>query len=194
MVREHMRAAVAATPDCTLRATVFSRSFDYRKPAGSFAAEVLVSLSPAAPSPAGAPLRVKSFEFQRPLPHIKHVGTFPLFHYRRHAIAGRLRRRLVRRCRRRDLGRLGLECRFLGRGAGWSGRRPRPCGARPSSCCRQVWSIPGWRRSYAQVRSPDLGGFKAAFASNASGIQPIASIDETGFGQAPEWRRAAEGP
>ena len=85
IVREHMRAAVAATPDCTLRATVFSRSFDYRKPAGSFAAEVLISLSPPAPS-SERTLRVKSFEFQRPLPHIKHVGTFPLFHYRRHAL------------------------------------------------------------------------------------------------------------
>ena len=64
-VREQMRAAVAATPDCTLRATVFSPGFDYRNPAGSFATEVLISLSPAAQASTRA-VRVKSFEFQRP--------------------------------------------------------------------------------------------------------------------------------
>ena len=31
--RAQMRAAVAETPDCTLRVTVFSRHFDYRNPA-----------------------------------------------------------------------------------------------------------------------------------------------------------------
>ena len=84
-VREQMRKAVIDTPDCTLRATVFSRNFDYRNPAGDFAPDVLVSLSPPSPSRTH-PLRVKSFPFLRPLPQIKHVGTFPLFHHRRLAL------------------------------------------------------------------------------------------------------------
>ena len=37
-LREQMRNAVADLQDCTLRATVFSRDFDFRNPAGVFAA------------------------------------------------------------------------------------------------------------------------------------------------------------
>lgn len=184
IVREHMRAAVAATPDCTLRATVFSRSFDYRKPAGSFAAEVLISLSPPAPS-SERTLRVKSFEFQRPLPHIKHVGTFPLFHYRRHALGQGYDDALfvdaVDRISEGSVWNVGF----------WDGERvvwPLAPALRGTS--EQLLQA-GLRESgvaqvVREVRLPDLGGFKAAFTSNANGIQQIASIDEIGFGQAPE--------
>lgn len=183
-VRERMRQAIADNPDCTLRATVFSRSFDYRKPAGSFAPDVLISLSPAASPPAGA-LRVKSFEFQRPLPHIKHVGTFPLFHYRRLALGQGYDDALFvvaeGRVSEGSVWNLGF----------WDGTQivwPEAPALRGTS--EQLLQA-GLRQSgiaqvVRQVRLPELSGFRAAFTSNASGIQSIAGIDETEFAADPK--------
>lgn len=177
-VRDRMRAAVAVAPDCTLRATVFSRSFDYRKPAGSFVPEVLISLSP--PASSARALRVKSFEFQRPLPHIKHVGTFPLFHYRRLALEQGYDDALFV-----DAGGRVSEGSVWNLGF-WDGAQivwPEAPALRGTS--EQLLQA-GLRESgvaqvVRQVHLPELGGFCAAFTSNASGIQLIASIDETGF-------------
>jgi len=178
-LREQMRAAVADTPDCTLRATVFSRSFDFRNPAGSFAAEVLISLSPPALPPARA-LKVKSFDFQRPLPHVKHVGTFPLFHYRKLA-----------------LGQGYDDALFVDADGGisegcvwnlglWDGEQvvwPEAPALRGTS--EQLLQAGlrecGIKQVVRRVRLAGLEGFSAAFTSNASGVQLIASIDETGF-------------
>jgi len=184
MVRKQMRAAVTATPDCTLRATVFSRSFDYRNPAGSFAAEVLISLSPPAQASKRA-VRVKSFEFQRPLPHVKHVGTFPLFHYRRLALAQGYDDAVFAdadgKISEGSVWNLGL----------WDGEQvvwPEAPALRGTS--EQLLQA-GLRESgvaqlIRKVRLADLASFKAAFTSNASGFQMIASVDETGFSAAPE--------
>ena len=178
-LRNQMRTAVANAPDCTLRATVFSRSFDFRNPAGSFAAEVLISLSPPARSSSHA-LKVKSFEFQRSLPHVKHVGTFPLFHYRRLALAQGHDDALFVDAdggiSEGSVWNLGL----------WDGRQvvwPEAPALRGTS--EQLLQA-GLRESgigqvVRRVRLAELEGFSAAFASNASGIQQIASIDETGF-------------
>ena len=184
MVRKQMRAAVAETPECTLRATVFSRSFDYRNPVGSFATEVLISLTPPAQASTRT-LRVKSFEFQRPLPHVKHVGTFPLFHYRRLALAKGYDDALFAdgegRISEGSVWNLGL----------WDGEQvvwPEAPALRGTS--EQLLQA-GLRQSgvaqlIREVGLADLASFKAAFTSNASGFQLIASIDETAFSVAPE--------
>src|SRR5262249_41756400 len=52
------------------------------RPGAVVAADVAVAIGPPASNPT-APLRVKSFAFERTLPEVKHVGTFPLFHHRR---------------------------------------------------------------------------------------------------------------
>ena len=183
-LREQMRAAVVNAQDCTLRATVFSRSFDFRNPAGSFAAEVLISLSPPGHAPK-RPVKVKSFEFQRPLPHVKHVGTFPLFHYRRLALAQGYDDALFAdtggRISEGSVWNLGL----------WDGEQviwPEAPALRGTS--EQLLQA-GLRESgvaqlVREVRLADLASFRAAFTSNASGFQMIASVDETGFYASPE--------
>ncbi len=178
-VREQMRQAIAANPDCTLRATVFSQSFDYRNPGGSFAPEVLISVSP--PSPARTrSIQVKSFPFQRPVPHIKHVGTFPLFHYRRLALGQ------------------GFDDALFADAAGavsegsiwnigfWDGQQvvwPNAPALRGTSeqLLQSGLRELGVAQAVREVRLPELRGFQTAFASNASGIQLIASVDETVF-------------
>ncbi|MET0581243.1 MAG: aminotransferase class IV family protein [Pseudoxanthomonas sp.] len=179
VVREQMRAAVVTAPECTLRATVFSRSFDFRNPAGTFDAETLLSLSPPAQAASRA-LKVKSFEFQRPLPHVKHVGTFPLFHYRRLALGQGYDDALFvdasDRISEGSVWNLGL----------WDGSQvvwPEAPALRGTS--EQLLQA-GLRESgigqvVRPVCLPDLKEFRGAFASNASGVQQIASIDETEF-------------
>ncbi|HEX7803992.1 MAG TPA: aminotransferase class IV family protein [Pseudoxanthomonas sp.] len=178
-VREQMRRAIADYPDCTLRATAFSRSFDYRNPAGSFAPEVLISVSPPSPARTGS-LRVKSFPFQRSVPHIKHVGTFPLFHYRRLA-----------------LGR-GFDDALFADAAGavsegsiwnigfWGGQQvvwPNAPALRGTSeqLVQSGLRELGVAQAVREVRLQELMDFQVAFACNASGIQLIASVDETAF-------------
>ena len=178
-VREQMRQAVADNADCTLRATVFSPGFDYRNPTGSFAPEVLISLSP--PSPARTrSLRAKSFPFQRPLPHIKHVGTFPLFHYRRLALGQGFDDALFV-----DATGMVSEGSIWNIGF-WDGERvvwPEAPALRGTSeqLLQSGLRELGVGQVIREVRLPELAGLRAAFASNASGIQLIASIDETEF-------------
>ncbi|MEZ5462362.1 aminotransferase class IV family protein [Dokdonella sp.] len=68
----------------SLRVTVFSTALDRSKPEGVTPADVLVAASPARIGRA-SPLRLQSVVYARDLPHIKHVGTFSLFHYLRQA-------------------------------------------------------------------------------------------------------------
>lgn len=82
LLRAWLRNAIGVTQGkLSLRVNVFSRAFDRARPLASAAPDVLISLAPS-PAETHAPLRLKSFRYARELPHIKHVGTFPLFHYR----------------------------------------------------------------------------------------------------------------
>jgi branched-subunit amino acid aminotransferase/4-amino-4-deoxychorismate lyase len=82
-VREWLREAVAGeTQPLSVRINVFSRQFDRAHPAAPATPDVLISVLETPPSHPPAPLRLKSFRYGRELPHVKHVGTFPLFHFR----------------------------------------------------------------------------------------------------------------
>lgn len=178
-LREQMRAAVAERQDCTLRATVFSRDFDFRNPAGVFAVEVLISLSAPVQGSASA-LKVKSFPFQRPLPQVKHVGTFPLFHYRRLARGQGYDDAVFVDSQgvisEGSVWNLGL----------WDGEQviwpdaPALRGTSEQLLQAGLQEL-GVRQVVREVRLDELSSYQAAFASNASGIQQIASIDETVF-------------
>jgi branched-subunit amino acid aminotransferase/4-amino-4-deoxychorismate lyase len=82
-VRACLRRAIGGRDaPLSLRINVFSRALNRERPADAAPADVLVTAGPASAGNA-APLRVKSFAYARELPSVKHVGTFPLFHYRR---------------------------------------------------------------------------------------------------------------
>ena len=71
--------------DASLRITVFSRAFDFRQPLRPVPVDVLVGVAAPASAPANA-RAVLPVRYQRELPQLKHVGTFPLFQYRRLAL------------------------------------------------------------------------------------------------------------
>jgi branched-subunit amino acid aminotransferase/4-amino-4-deoxychorismate lyase len=85
--RGWMRNALHGIADSvSLRVTVFSRALDRDRLLEPAAPDVLVAVAPARDM-ASAPLRVRSVRYQREAPHIKHVGTFGLFHQKRLAQA-----------------------------------------------------------------------------------------------------------
>lgn len=83
-VRACMRHALAGDADASLRVTVYSRSFDRAHPERALPVDVLVSVSPPRAAPT-SPLRVRAVVHERVLPHVKHIGTFGLFHHLRAA-------------------------------------------------------------------------------------------------------------
>jgi branched-subunit amino acid aminotransferase/4-amino-4-deoxychorismate lyase len=70
----------------SVRVTVFSRALNRDCLLEAAAPDVLVAVGPARGIPADS-LRVRSVRYQREAPHIKHVGTFGLFHQKRLAQA-----------------------------------------------------------------------------------------------------------
>lgn len=71
--------------NASVRITVFSRAFDFRQPLRAVPVDVLIGIAAPVALPVTA-RAVMSLRYQRELAHIKHVGTFPLFHHRRHAM------------------------------------------------------------------------------------------------------------
>ncbi|WP_062353214.1 aminotransferase class IV family protein [Pseudoxanthomonas mexicana] len=170
----------AGLRDASVRITVFSTRFDYRDPSRNVVPDVLVTLSPAAS--AGKPaLRVKSYPFVRPLPQYKHVGTFPLFHYRRQALADGYDDALfvdpAGQVVEGSIWNLGL---WDGQAIVWpAGPALRGTTER---LLRAALDQAGVLQRVATVRLDELGDFRAAFACNASGLQPIVMADAVAWG------------
>lgn len=66
----------------SLRVTVFSRALRRERPAEAVPIDVLTTIGPARIAETH-PIRLRSFRYERALAHVKHVGTFGLFHHRR---------------------------------------------------------------------------------------------------------------
>lgn len=177
-VRHALAAALdgAAKEDASVRVTVFSRRFDHNHPEAAVPVDVLVTLSP--PRDAGnRPAWVKCYPFQRPLPHVKHVGTFPLLQWRRQA--------------RRD----GYDDALFVDAKGkvsegslwnigfWDGREvvwPRAEALRGTTerLLQMGLAETGLPQRHEPLEARALAGLKAAFATNTAGIWPISGIDD----------------
>ncbi|AKC87558.1 aminotransferase class IV [Pseudoxanthomonas suwonensis] len=184
------QAADAAGGDCAMRVTVFSRHFDYRQPLREVALDVLVSAAaPAAPSTRA--LRVRTCRFLRPLPQIKHVGTFPLFHHRRQALKAGYDDALFvdgegadARIAEGSVWNIGF---WDGAGVVW----PEAPALRGTTerLLQDGLKAQGLAQQVRPVTLAELPRFRAAFATNANGVQPIAAIDSVEYADAPELMR-----
>lgn len=74
-IRKHLRHALAGRPDASVRIGVFWPETDD-------GASVMVAVRPPA-DPPGTSLSLRSVPYQRPVPHLKHLGTFAQDYYRR---------------------------------------------------------------------------------------------------------------
>ena len=180
-ILDNLRIALdAGAPDCSLLLTVFARAFDYRNPAGAFLPDLLASLSlPADPDKPA--LQLKSYPFVRPLPHIKHVGTFPLFHYRRLAMqAGSDDALFVTADGAISEGSIWNIGFWDGAEVVWP-EAPALRGVAEQLLQAGLDHL-GVAQQHRRVTLGEAKGFRAAFAANASGIQPVLGIDGVVFG------------
>jgi branched-subunit amino acid aminotransferase/4-amino-4-deoxychorismate lyase len=180
-VRACLRHAIGTDPGpLSLRVNVFSRALDRARMSAPAKADVLVSASAAA-SASAPPLRLKSFRYQRELPAIKHVGTFPLFHYRRLAQqAGFDDALFVGDDGCISEGSVWNIVFFDGNGAIW------PEAPQLRGISLQLLQAGLARRGIPDrvqsIRIQDLASFRGAFFTNSSvPVQPIARIDDIEF-------------
>ncbi|MEG2804751.1 aminotransferase class IV family protein [Stenotrophomonas sp.] len=190
-VQAWMQHALQAEPrrDASLRVTVFSRRFDFRQPLQPVALDVLVAVAVPVHMPAD-PRRLCSVAYQRDLPHLKHVGTFPLFEHRRRAQQG------------------GFDDALFVDGSGQISE-----GSTWNIAFQQgpqiVWpQAPALRGTHErllqagfaperqQVRPvslAELAGFDGAIACNAAGVWPVAAIDAVAFAASEAFCQQARG-
>lgn len=176
-VRTDVRRALRDddSADCTLRITVFARDFDPSAANACDAVDLLVAVTPPAEPPAAA-MRVKSFRYQRATPHLKHVGTFPLFHHRR----------LARQAGADDALFVDASGR-VAEGSVWNigfldgGRIVWPRAEALRGTCERLLQVGleelGVAQDRRELRLADLAGFDGAFACNSRGAWPIGAID-----------------
>jgi len=173
----------AAMADCTARVTVCAPAFDFRDPLRAVDVDVIVAITaPGEPDP--APLRLKSFRYQRALPQVKHVGTFPLFHFAREARrAGYDDALFVDACGRVSEGSIWNLGFWDGDGVVW------PEAPALRGTMEQLLVAALEEAGVPQVRRPvhlaDLARFTGAFTTNSRGIRPVSEIDGVLFDQVP---------
>lgn len=187
-VRAYLRHAIGkAAQDLSVRVNVFARSLDRERLDRPVETDVLIIVAPATPR-ANAPLRVKSFRYARELPAIKHVGTFPLFHYRRLAQQAGF-----------DDALFTDADGFISEGSIWNagfvdrdGTVVWPDAPQLDGVAMQLLKTglaqSGLRSVVRGIRLDDLGAFGAAFFTNSSApLRRIASIDGREFAIDGEW-------
>lgn len=180
-VRSCLRHAVAGrTGLLALRVNVFSRALDRDRLVEPVEPDILVTVAPVARAPSRA-LRVKSFEFTRTLPHIKHVGTFPLFHHRRLAQqAGFDDAVFVDEAGNVEEGSIWNIGFFDGNGVIW------PDAPQLTGVSMQLLQAGLTRRGLAsstqRIALGDIGRFHSAFFTNSStAVRMISVIDSAAF-------------
>jgi len=184
-VRACLRHAVAGSAEpLAVRVNVFARGLNRNRPAEPVDADILV-MTARPPRTAPAPLRVKSFRYTRDLPQTKHVGTFPLFHYRRLAQQAGFDDALffdADGCvSEGSIWNVGF---FDGTAVVWPDA-PQLIGV-SMQLLQSGLARNGLRSSVERIGVDDVGRFRAAFFTNSSTpVQAIASIDAAGLSPDP---------
>lgn len=183
------QAASQAGGDCSMRVTVFARGFDHRRPLQDVALDVLV-VATAARAPGRAPVRVLTRPFLRPLPHIKHVGTFPLFHQRRQALKAGYDDALFVDGEGADACVVEGSLWNIGFWDGHTVTWPQAPALRGTAerLLQAGLDAQGVAQERRPVRVGELPAFRAAFACNANAVQPVVAIDALEYADAPALR------
>lgn len=167
--------------DASVRVTVFSQAFDFRQPLRAVPVDVLVAVS-APVTLAATPRRVRSVVYQRELPHLKHVGTFPLFEHRRQALQAGFDDAVFVDAQGAISEGTTWNIAF-GRGGGLVWPQAPALRGTQERLLQAGW---GGEPQLAPVRLDDLAGFDAAIGCNAAGVWPVASIDGVAFPRSDE--------
>jgi branched-subunit amino acid aminotransferase/4-amino-4-deoxychorismate lyase len=165
LVRVYLRRALADVAAATVRVNVFA-------PGTEDAVSVLVAIRPPVDPPATAQ-RLLSVPYQRPVPHLKHVGGFGQIYFGRVAARQGYDDALLTdpsgTISETGVANIGF---FDGSGVSWP---DAPCLAGITMQLLVDGGLPGRRRP---VSLADLPSFAGAFVANANGIAPVRGIDD----------------
>jgi len=192
VVRGYLRSALDGFDGAaSLRIHVFSRRLHRDRMAEPAPPDVLVSVG-APRRIETAPVRLKAFRYERVLPHVKHVGTFGLFHHRRLAELDGFDDALFvdasGAVSEASIWNVGF---FDGNGVVW------PDAPQLRGISMQLLQKGLRERGVAsdahRVAHADIGAFRSAFLTNSScAVRPIAGIDGVRFAVDPELRAMLE--
>ncbi|WP_405780975.1 aminotransferase class IV [Streptomyces sp. NBC_00859] len=143
-------------------------------PDGNEAPTVTVTVGPPA-EPSGEPRSLMSVPYQRPVPHIKHLGSFAQIHYSRAAVRAGFDDALL-------TGPGGVVTEGASSNIGfWDGTSlvwPDSPALAGTTMALLEPGLPSVRR---RVTLDGLGAYRSAFVTNARGIAPVCRIDTTEF-------------
>ncbi|HKP66264.1 MAG TPA: aminotransferase class IV [Casimicrobiaceae bacterium] len=186
LVRGYARRALDGFDGAaSMRINVFARALQRERMAEPAAPDVVVSIG-APRRIETTPLRLKSFRYERVLPHVKHVGTFGMFHHRRLAQLDGFDDALFV-----DAGGAVSEASvwnigfFDGKGIVW----PDAPALRGISMqlLQKGLGERGVPSDSHRIAHADIGAFRSAFLTNCScAVRPIGEIDGVGFTVDPE--------
>lgn len=172
--RDRVRALIAHALEADGDACV---RVDVRDALDSDGVSVMVTVRPPADLPP-TPQRLLSVHHERPLPHLKHVGTFGLFHHGLQAERAGFDDALLvgpdGEIREGAIANVGF---FDGVEVVWPDG-PMLEGV-TMRLLERALAAEGLRSRRAGVRLGDLGSFDAAFLTNSLGIAPLAAVDDT---------------
>jgi branched-subunit amino acid aminotransferase/4-amino-4-deoxychorismate lyase len=167
-VRAWIRQAVTDSPDVAVRVNVFRRA-----PDGPVS--VMVTVRPPY-GPPSRPQRLRTVRYQRPVPHIKHVGSFGQIYYARLAAAQGYDDALLTADDGTISETTGANIGFL-----WRDRRAPSVvdgGVRwPDAPCLVGTAMALLGGERGPVRVADLPTVAGAFVANSTGIVPVGQID-----------------
>lgn len=192
--RDQLRAALDADgrADCTLRASVtVPGSMSSASGGAAGQPEMLVAIS-APLEPPRDPVRVRSFHHERVAPHIKHAGTFDLFHHRRLALGAGYDDALFVDGSGQVLEGSTWNVGFLeGDGIVWpQGRALRGVTER---LLQAGLNRAGVAQQCRPVTLDELVRFQGAFACNSRGVWMLQSVDALRWEPGPEWQQRLDG-
>ena len=169
-VRDHLRHALADAPDASVRISVFW-------PESDRAPSVMVAVRPPV-DPPSTPQSLKSVPYQRPVPHLKHAGTFGQLYYGRLAVRHGFDDALLTGPSG-EISEAGISnvAFFDGTTVIW------PAAPSLSGITMQLLeprlASAGLATHRAPVLLADLPSFAGAFVSNSRGVAPVGRIDDT---------------
>ncbi len=176
-----LRQALArgGAQDASVRITVFSRAFDFRQPLRAVPVDVLVGIAAPAtvPTMGRAVLPVR---YQRDMPQLKHVGTFPLFQYRRQAMRQGFDDAVFVDAAGRVSEGSTWNLAFLdGDAVAWP-QAPALRGTAERLLTEGLERL-GQAQSWREIPLEALPGFSGAVACNATGLWPLVRIGDCRF-------------
>lgn len=180
-VRDYLRNAIGGRGGAlSVRINVFSLSMRRDHLAEPAAPDVLITVGPAREIGA-TPVRLKTFRYERVLPHVKHVGTFGLFHHRRLAQRQGFDDALFvdasEAVSEASIWNIGF---FDGERVVWPDA-PALTGISMQLLQRGLGER-GIATASRRVPRTDVGRYRAAFLTNSScAVRPVAAIDAIGF-------------